>query len=578
MMTEDIRVAAWIDRLTMALTEMSGPEVAESAAGPWRERSSSPALHVTAYGPYDAGKTTLIKRLLLTDGVRPPGWLKVSARPETTTTRSVEAGAVAYVDTPGTASGNAEADHLAETAVLLTDVLLVAMTTRLIATAGVEGRQVIDAVRDHRHAVRIAVTQTDRLPLDPVEQPDEHRRRRGRKADELRRLLAGAGVEVEPAMIHPVSPDPARLLSGDEPPERYPDEEWDGMVALHDDLASFVPRRAELRDVAAHRYWRAVGEHALTAAGRALDELTAAIAEGEQVRAAARRRCAEIDAMDEDARRDLQVSIVAELTSTSHRSSDTTVQDVLPEVEQRILARLERWAGVWGGRLQLAATQGGEEPGELDRPVINLEAHLRDLLRQAAPRPRRDGEQWKLVAIWSRLETDGRKMSDAWFRHRSGMTPEAARTELNKLKDMAEDAREEYFKAGNKIADAGKMNKIEKSVSRSEILSEIGPTLFQLGGFLWDDARNKARELLEKKREKELGTQIDAAAEKLAARIVADPLVGGIGWTAEVASLKAAIMNRAFAEDALADMRAERAALTVSRERFAAVVAEEPLG
>ena len=575
-MTEDTRVAAWIDRLTMALIEMSGPEVGESAAQPWRERASSPALHITAYGPYDAGKTTLIKRLLLVDGVRPPGWLKVSAKPETTTTRSIEAGEIAYVDTPGTASGNAEADHLAETAVLLTDALLVAMTTRLIATAGVEGRQVIDAVRNHGDAVRIAITQTDRLPLDPVEQPNEHRARRERKADELRRLLAGEGVIVDPAMIHPVSPDPSRMLSGDEPPERYADEEWDGMAALHDDLASLAPRREELRDAAAHRYWRAVGEHALTAAGQALDELTAAIAEGELVRAAAKRRCAEIDAMDEDARRDLLVSIVAELTSTSHRSADATVQDVLPEVEKRILARLERWAGVWGGRLQLAATQGGEELGELEKPVINLEAHLRDLLRQAAPRPRRDGEQWKLVAIWSRLETDGKKMGDAWFRHRNGMTPETARTELNKLKDMAEDAREQYFKAGNKIADAGKMNKIEKSVSRSEILSEIGPTVLQLGGFLWDDARNKARELLEKKREKELRAEIDTAAENLAARIVADPLVGGIGWTAEVTSLKKAIMNGTFAENALADMRGGRTALVAAREKFAAVLAEEP--
>lgn len=578
-MTEDARIAGWINRLTVALTEMSGPEVGESAALPWRERAASPALHITAFGPYDAGKTTLIKRLLLADGVRPPAWLKVSAKPETTTTRSIEAGPIAYVDTPGTASGNAEADHLAKTAVLLTDVLLVVMTTRLIATGGVEGDQVIDAVRDHGDAVRIAITQTDRLPLDPVEQPREHRNRRQRKAEELHRLLTGAGLTVEPAAIHPVSPDPSRLLSGDEAPADYRAEEWDGMAALHDDLTSLAPRRDKLRDAAARRYWRAVGEHALFAAGQALDELTAAIAEGEQVRAAAERRCVQIDAMDEDARHDLLVSIVTELTSTSYRSPDTTVQDVLPEVEERIMARLERWAGVWGGRLQLAATQGGQQdPGELDKPVINLEAHLRDLLRQAAPRPRRDGEPWKIVAIWSRLEKDGKTMGDAWFRHRTGMTPEVARAELDKLKDMTEAAREEYFKAGNKIADAGKMNKIEKSVGRAEILGEIGPTVLQLAGFLWHDASSKAHDLVRKQQEKQLRAEIEAAAEKLAARIVGDPLVGGIGWTAEVTSLKAAIMSGTFAGNALDDMRRQRTTLVAAREKFAAVLGDEPPG
>ena len=93
-----------------------GSETMAEFDAAWAAFSELDYLRVTVYGPYDAGKTTLIKRLLIEDGTLVPGWLAISGRPETMKTAEAESGGIGYVDTPGTAGPSAEHDRQAEDA------------------------------------------------------------------------------------------------------------------------------------------------------------------------------------------------------------------------------------------------------------------------------------------------------------------------------------------------------------------------------------------------------------------------------------------------------------------------------
>ena len=46
---------------------------------------------VTFFGPYDSGKSTLLKRLLVDEGCKVPDWLTISPRPETFEQNKIEA-------------------------------------------------------------------------------------------------------------------------------------------------------------------------------------------------------------------------------------------------------------------------------------------------------------------------------------------------------------------------------------------------------------------------------------------------------------------------------------------------------
>ena len=74
---------------------LSQPAVAQAVAeshARWHAARDDAALQVTVFGVYDAGKSSLIKRLLVELGAPVPDWLTISARPETYAATRVEAG------------------------------------------------------------------------------------------------------------------------------------------------------------------------------------------------------------------------------------------------------------------------------------------------------------------------------------------------------------------------------------------------------------------------------------------------------------------------------------------------------
>ncbi|MGH3922335.1 MAG: hypothetical protein ACRDTT_05615, partial [Pseudonocardiaceae bacterium] len=106
-MDQQEQLDAWIRELSRLLPLLVGEQQAAEAMNAWDEYSAQREVVALLYGPYDAGKSTLLKRLLVENGTPVPGWLTISGRPETFETSAVVSGGMRYVDSPGSATANA---------------------------------------------------------------------------------------------------------------------------------------------------------------------------------------------------------------------------------------------------------------------------------------------------------------------------------------------------------------------------------------------------------------------------------------------------------------------------------------
>jgi hypothetical protein len=103
----EARWTGWARELEQAMRAVAGGAWAEEVTAAWRRHADRSIVEVTLYGPYDADKSTLLKRLLVKDGTTVPAWLTVSARRETFELNEVRSGDLAFTDTPRTAGESA---------------------------------------------------------------------------------------------------------------------------------------------------------------------------------------------------------------------------------------------------------------------------------------------------------------------------------------------------------------------------------------------------------------------------------------------------------------------------------------
>ena len=123
-------VNGWIGQAWATLETIPG---ASSAVAQerlrWDEFHALDTLEVVLFGAYDAGKSSLLKRLLVDWGSPVPEWLTVSGRRETFESKRVEVTGLGLTDTPGLSSGNGEHDDLTLGAMRIADAYLWVMVT-----------------------------------------------------------------------------------------------------------------------------------------------------------------------------------------------------------------------------------------------------------------------------------------------------------------------------------------------------------------------------------------------------------------------------------------------------------------
>ncbi len=572
----------WIAAIQDALRALGGPRWSEPVAARWRDRAGQPAVYVTVYGPYDAGKTTLIKRLLVADATDTPEWLAVSGHPQTDACQQVESGGLVYVDTPGTASGNPAADELAHEAAALTDALLVVVTPQLL---GGDSDRMLATVRDTFAAaprsVLFAIAQSEAAQVDPSDDPDAYRELVDRKRAELLALLAKQGIAVAASAVHAVSADPFGLVgpaAAPKPEDYAAGAGWDGIDELRRDLAALTGQRAVLRRAGAIRYWRAVGTQAVAEADEQIATLRSSLDDACRLKERARFVEKELDATDTAATAELRAAVESELLSAAGTVQDATVDVLLPVVEQRLQARLDAWLAVWGGRLQRVAESAQSRlPTNMSRPAAGTFRSYLERVTGSATAPAEDGTgRWQVAAIVSRADRHAGQLAGELFKHRHGMSIEVARVELEKIRDLDATKLAEYFAVGGRFTDAKHVESVKMSLHTTNLVTGILPAVIELGSMVYVHARGAIEAQRARRRRAELLAGIARAAGEIVNRILLGEATDEVGWTAAVQSIRQCLAAGVPDDEVLKGMGEELASLEAARQQLTSVVTGSP--
>lgn len=547
----------WIDRVGEAVKAVAGPEFAARLAEAWSGFAPNPLTRVTVYGPYDSGKTSLIKRLLLEDRIEPPEWLTVSARRETFTAEPATAAVLEFMDTPGMAGGNAQHDDVADDALNLADVLLVVLPPQLMTTDTEHLRAVATgalfgpagAALFPAGALRVVVGRMDEAGIDPHDNPDAYRRLCDSKRAELTQLLSGEPSGAQPAVIIPpislVSADPYGLGA----PAGGGDlgQEWDGISALHRELVALAPRVAELRSAAEVRFWSRVAADALDAAGMERAQTASAADEARRELHQLADVGAEADVLVKAAEAELRTAILELLRSAVDTVYGASLDEVRAEAERRLDETVSAWAQRWTGRLD-ALVRTADRDLSTRALRAGADAYLPFVEAMTAPAvPSPQVAVVKAVAgglVAQRIGHHARIVIRGVYQGRLekglGMPLDRAQHELAKLDRIRRSQRkiDKYWKTGIGLENAEQAKNARMAIQRLKILDAVLPSLIELGTMAYNE-RNGGKLLgQEIERRIELRNDLDATAQAIAARVMeGDPQAPGWAWNNVVAGI-----------------------------------------
>ncbi|MFF4393870.1 GTPase domain-containing protein [Streptomyces sp. NPDC001552] len=518
----------WFNDVQQAVAMVHGEQSARTAEGAWEEHADRASVVVAVHGPYDAGKSTLVKRLLVEEGTPVPQWLTVSGRKETTTACAAESRGIAYVDTPGTAGGNTEHDRQAADAVTRTDALMLVITPQLLADDAqwirsfatgafysTGGRALF-----HPGALLLVIAQSDTAGVDPQDSPEGFRSLCDRKRAELDGMLDLGDQDVRPR-VHIVSADPYAQVGADPQPSSsdYADAaDWDGLAGLRADLAALGGRLDGLREAARIRYWSLQGKCAAEAALGEITELEPVLREARSRQMGRDLLLVKLQTLLDAASAELAAGIGGALHGIADRHGMSEA-GLRAEAQHRLGQYLESWYATWDRKLkELAAEVDAEIDIERVRPAAKqFDTWINDLAdRTASP----EG-----IPSLAQLTNGASSAVKAGFWMRHGATVQKAKEELRKLADAG--SVEAYLASGEA---AFKNREVLESarawLPRAEFIAEFASVAAGLVPLAQEALTSKLAAAQERKRRRELQSRIDAISAELREQVLDDPTRG----------------------------------------------------
>ena len=326
--------------ITMAITELA--QVADLPEPPRNDQT-----HVAFFGVWNAGKSTLLKRLLVEVGRPVPDWLTVAAARETNFVGEVELDdGLVVLDAPGISAGVSLHAGEAATALRRADVVLVLLLPALLTA---EADDVVRVLRgEHVHpagwpwgadGLRVLVTQLDQGGFDLVADEAAFTDYARRKLDELQGIMADRNVvlDTEPAIViadrnADVSDDRDDLELED-----YGRGPWDGIAPLlawlrnlpHEQVRTAAAARRLAEDATGAV---AIRRRTAELAQRTIDRLQVEVATLDA-------QCAELHEQVDEARNDLQRALDDFAASVYGADAD----DRSEALEEQQRAVIEAW-------------------------------------------------------------------------------------------------------------------------------------------------------------------------------------------------------------------------------------------
>jgi hypothetical protein len=562
----DDRTATWSADVRAAIRRVAGPWV-DSAEQEWDRHAGTELVHVTVHGAYNAGKSSLLKRILAEDDTPCPPWLVIGARPTTFEVQRVESGGLVWIDTPGTGTGDQRHDWMADEALVLTDAVLVVLNPQLLDG---DVRQVLGLLDSTFYtplagrslfpagSLVLAVGLMDAAGVAPGDDLDGYRALVARKADELRGALDAEAAAPERPALHLVAADPRQVGRRAQPTaaDFAGSREWDGVANLRRDLQSLRGRVGELRAAARIRFWSRMAEQARESAADEAEQLGGVLTEAERQRVRVRLWIHELDSIDRDARGQLEERLYRDLSTASIHVADTDAGRTL--LEERVDKTVGDWTDEFAAHLdRLVAAASTEQQVQLERPGAGaLRRYLDDLVStRAVP----DDEQADRVhRLVKRFDSHAKAIARGGYKLLHGLSAEEARAELAHLRDLdATDLARYYARPDTPFPGA---DRAEAAKAGLELASAVA-----------DDIRSRRAE----EQRLRLRTEVRAQAERIAERV----LGGGeelTAWTDAVASLRKGFESLAPDETTVAEATARREVLDQVVGGLAALLADPP--
>ncbi|GGT45903.1 GTPase domain-containing protein [Streptomyces purpureus] len=548
-------IGEWIDRIRAAVRTVAGKGVTDEVTALWDEFRDSTAVRVTVYGPYDAGKTSLVKRLLVEDGTAVPSWLTIGARPETFVVGRETSAGIEYADTPGISAGHPEHAAAADNALGVTDALLVVLPPQL-ATTGVDHiRAVATGALFGPKASRLfpagalllAVGRMDEAGIDPQDNPDAYRRLCARKRDELALLLArGAddGLPPDHVPVHLVAADPYGLGVFD-----GPTGDWDGIAGLRANLAALVDRHPELRAAAEVRLWSRVATQALNEAENERTQTRLAADEARRELAQLAAVTTELDGVVATARAELRASVNELLSSAVENLHGADEAAIRAEAEGGLGKVLAGWSTRWGAELDRLVRQTDTElAARAQRAAATAFQHFVGTLTdppvphtpQAVAKTERSLDL-VLQELRGQVRWVVRSLYQSHLEKKLGMSLDQAVAELGQVESLADQRRKlrYYYRSGVGFADAKHVAQARASLQRMKILDAVLPSVLELGTLLFREIEGARLEAREAERRSELRGKLDKTADTVVDRVLgAGEDRPDFGWSTAIADVR----------------------------------------
>lgn len=602
----------WVQRLREAIEAAAGPRTAADTDSAWRQVADSGALRVTLVGPWSAGKSSLIKRLLVEDASPVPQWLTVSASRETYEIREARSAGVTYVDTPGLGSDERRHDLLALSSVAATDLLVVTVTPQLLGTDVDRLAALVDGTAITPYgggffpagALVVVISKADMAGIDPVDDLDGFRamveRKRAAVVTALQRHVRG---ELPPVIAvvadlggqHARNPQPSAAAFAE-------GREWDGVPQLRAALAAVPVLR--LRAAAQLRHWARAGAVALDQATAALaqsqDQLRRMHADRSQVLVLEE----ELAAIDASAASRLRDDIRDEMHNVIMQSDVESNEQLAEQISERLNSCVAAWHAestsklvALARRAQIELTPAGAGP---EGQVVGT--HVEQFVKRAgAPAAGRFDAQLSEFVAKGLLVADkmqelrlGIKSSDVphhlteyqslvdrihpdvYARTLSLLGIDGVLTNPQYAQEVASLQKHEgvadlisYLRKPGGITSPTHAEKLKNTAHTLRIAADVAPVLLEL---LRMQQQERASQHLRDRRA-QLQVQADGAAARQAEQILGDGQQR-TGWRGQVAELRTALRAGAADDEALARATQQISTLTAARDSLDTVLRE----
>lgn len=519
-------LSKWTDDVWGVLAEFPGaPEVVSDQRCRWDDLRASDELRVVIYGAYDAGKSTLLKRLLIEAGTGVPEWLTISARRETFDTKEIPSGGIVFVDTPGLGSGNDDHDQLTLDALKLADAYLWVLPPQLVTSHKeifvdfLSGRYFSDSLPASVVAgsTVAVVAQMEEAGIDPADNLDGFRELVQRKVAELELMLRNDGIKAKLHAICCVVADPYQNGQNNPNPDREiydVGREWDGVKELAESLEALRSDRETLRDGAGARFVSALARVARDELKDKVTELRLSlegcVAEIDRHRLYEQR----LNALRTKAEADLHRFVEEELLCASRANSESGA-DTTRNLENSLSGVVDEWSEICFA--------------DYRRLVKDVEFEIRE--RMASPslvgfrrlaKEAEEGDAMHQNPVVDSVEISKRILSfgpalrgafDKYANSELGMSLKTAAERLEKIESSGETVEAFIKSQGRKAMFRGSnhADKASRLVKWGRVIDEVGPLVEQLGGALLE----VADEVMTAQRAEEMAQQRQKLREKL---------------------------------------------------------------